>query len=354
MYEGMTFEGILQRMLDKIPSTMDKREGSIIYDALAPAAVELQLLYIELDVILKETFGDTATREYLIRRAAERGIVPLSATYAVLKGEFNMDVPIGARFNCSELNYIVTEKIVDGQFKLQCESLGVVGNKNFGNLIPIDYINGLETATLTDLLIPGEDEEDTEVFRKRYMNSFDNLAFGGNIADYKAKTALIDGVGGVKVYPVWNGGGTVKLVLLDSANHKPSAELIDTVQTIIDPTQNQGEGVGIAPIGHVVTVAGCEETTVNIQSKITLQAGWVWEDIESYVIESIDAYFEELAAAWSESENIIVRVSQIETRLLNLAGVLDIADTSLNGNKYNLMIEADNIPRRGTVENVTT
>ena len=54
-YEDITYEVILQRMLDRVPNNMDKREGSIIFDALAPAAVELQLMYIELDTILKET-----------------------------------------------------------------------------------------------------------------------------------------------------------------------------------------------------------------------------------------------------------------------------------------------------------
>ena len=85
-YEDITYEVILQRMLDKVPDNMDKREGSIIYDALAPAAVELQLMYIELDTILKETFADTAQRDYLVRRVAERGIEPYNATYAKLKG----------------------------------------------------------------------------------------------------------------------------------------------------------------------------------------------------------------------------------------------------------------------------
>ena len=66
MYEEVTYESILERMLEKVPDNMDKREGSIIYDALAPAAVELQLMYIELDVILKETFADTASRDYLL------------------------------------------------------------------------------------------------------------------------------------------------------------------------------------------------------------------------------------------------------------------------------------------------
>ena len=89
MYEDMTFETILQRMLDRIPNTLDKREGSIIYDALAPAAMELRLAYIEFDQILNESFADTASRDFLIRRCAERGIIPKSATNAVLQGELD-------------------------------------------------------------------------------------------------------------------------------------------------------------------------------------------------------------------------------------------------------------------------
>ena len=41
MYEHITFDVILERMMDRVPNNIDKREGSIIYDALAPAAVEL-------------------------------------------------------------------------------------------------------------------------------------------------------------------------------------------------------------------------------------------------------------------------------------------------------------------------
>lgn len=64
MYEEVTYEEILERMLERVPDDMDKREGSLIYDALAPAAIELQIMYIELDVILKETFADNASREF--------------------------------------------------------------------------------------------------------------------------------------------------------------------------------------------------------------------------------------------------------------------------------------------------
>jgi len=349
MFEHMTYEVILQRMLDRVPQNLDKREGSIIYNALAPAAVELQNMYIELDWILNQSFADTAQREYLIKRCAERGIIPEPATKAILKGEFNIDVPIGSRFSLDMLNYIVIEKISDGIFKLECETPGSKGNQQFGTLIPIDYIEGLTSAELTELLIPGEDEEDTESLRERYFNSLKSQSFGGNIADYKEKTKQLPGVGGVKVYPAWNGGGTVKLVIIDSTYNVPSSTLIDAVQTAVDPIQNQGKGVGFAPIGHVVTVEGVSATTININTNITYQEGWTWADIEPYVHKAIDDYFFELASSWENENNLIVRISQIETRILNIAGVVDIENTTINGQAQNFVLGADNIPVRGEV-----
>lgn len=349
MYENVTFETILQQMLDRVPNTVDKREGSIIYNALAPAAVELQSVYIELDTILNESFADTQSRTYLIKRAAERGISPKAATKSVLKGVFNIDIPIGSRFSLEELNYLVAGKITTGEFRVECETAGSIGNSYIGQLIPINYIAGLTSAELTEILIPGEDEEDTEAIRQRYFDSLEAQAFGGNVADYKQKTKTLPGVGGVKVYPVWNGGGTVKLVIMDSTYGVPSPTLIGEVQTAVDPVVNAGEGIGFAPIGHVVTVEGVTATTVNLSTTITYQEGWTWLDIEPYVNEAIDNYFLELAEIWDIESALIVRISQIETRLLNLTGIIDIADTTINSVASNLTLDPNSVPVRGVI-----
>ena len=83
MYEDKTYEAILQEKLARVASSLDKREGSIIFDALAPNSLESAMIYVALDTVLNETFADTASRDYLIMRCAERGITPLPATYAV-------------------------------------------------------------------------------------------------------------------------------------------------------------------------------------------------------------------------------------------------------------------------------
>ena len=351
MFEDMTFDYIVNKMLARVSSSMDRREGSIIYDALAPAAAELAQLYIDLDFTLNETFADTAHREYLVKRAQERGINPYPATSAIAKGIFNIAVPISSRFSIDIYNYVVTELIsdTDHSYKMTCETAGSEPNGYTGRLIPVDYIQGLSSAQLTEILVPGEDEEDTEEFRSRYLNSFTSQAFGGNVADYKEKVNALPGVGGVKVYPVWNGGGTVKVVIVSSEGESPSQELVSQVQTALDPVTNQGEGLGIAPIGHVVTVAGVTESTVNITTTITYADGWSYTELAPYLEEVIDGYFAELSMAWAESDNIIVRISQIESRVLELDGVIDIQNTSLNGVQQNLVLDEDGIPVRGTV-----
>lgn len=349
MFENMTFENILKNALDKVPSSFDKREGSVIYDALAPAAAEIAQLYIDIDFILKQTFADTADRAYLIMRANERGIKPYEASYAVGKGVFNIPVPIGSRFSIDIYNYTVTELMSENTYKMVCETAGSSPNGYIGQLIPVEYIKGLTSAQLTEILIFGEDEEDTESFRKRYLSSFNSQAFGGNIQDYKNKTNSIQGVGGVKVYPVWNGGGTVKLVIISSEYTAPTDELIQNVQTIIDPVQNQGKGLGISPIGHIVTVEGVTETTLNITTQITYTEGWSFEDIKDAVNDIIDSYFNELNSNWQDLNNIIVRISQLESRLLDIEGITDIAHTAFNGIEENFVVGENAIVKRGTV-----
>lgn len=355
MYESMTYEVILQRMLQRVQEAypdLDTREGSIIYDAMAPAAVELQNAYLELDMVLDEAFADTASRYYLIKRAAERGLLPYNATRAIVKGVFtpsNVPIPTGSRFYSGTQIYVVSEKITDGDYRMECEIAGEAGNEAFGTLVPVDYIDGLETAELTELLIPGEDEEETEAFRKRYFNSLNAQAFGGNVADYQEKVNALQGVGGVKVYPVWDGGGTVKLVVITSQYAQPTQELLDFVKNEIDPTDNEGSGAGLAPIGHVVTVEGVEEIPISVTMQITFQAGWSWEDIQSEAQTRLEEYLLELREAWADSKELVVRVSQIETRILGITGVLDVTGTAINDVQQNFVLPSDSIPGEGEI-----
>ncbi|MBH7874086.1 baseplate J/gp47 family protein, partial [Clostridioides difficile] len=300
-----------------------------------------------MDELLDQTFVDTASYYYLEKRCKERGITPLPATNTIAKGVFNIDIPIDSRFNLGEYNYIATERISEGIYKMKCETAGTIFE--LGQLIPIEYIDGLETAELTEILINGEGEESEDSLRQRYYDSLNSQSFGGNIQNYKDEVNKLPDVGGVKVYPVWNGGGTVKLVIINSNFKAPSEDLVNLVQEEIDPIGHQGQGLGLAPIGHKVTVTGVVSTTINISAEITYKSGYTWENIKTIAEEAVDDYLNELNMSWEDEENLIVRISQIETRLLSIDGVLDIANTMINSIASNLNVDKDSIVLRGEI-----
>ena len=396
MFEHITYEALINRMIERALThnkNLDSREGSLLFLAEAPAAVELQNLYIALDTVLQETFADTASREYLKLRARERALEPYPATAAVLEMTITpADLPLemGERFSFGELNYVVSEYKGGGVYAITCETPGEAGNDYGPTVIPIEYVPGLETCTITALLIPGENEEDTEAFRQRYLNSLKSRAFGGNRADYIEKVNSLPGVGGCRVYRAWSSniapstlipheqveqwinslenvppvvdlwlksvfyavknslltvGGTVKVVIIDSTFSTPSDMLVDQVQTALDPIQNAGEGEGLAPIGHVVKVFPVETAAVDVDFSIYYQRGWTWEDVKPNVEQAVKEYFTELAQGWAELEDhVIIRVSRVESRLLNVPGILDVTGTKLNGKPENLILPIDTIP----------
>lgn len=403
MFESYTYEALVKSALARVGSGMDKREGSMLFNGVAPSMAELAQLYIGLDFVFQATYLLTAPREYLIKRAADRNMSPKAASPAVFRAEFNIEVPVGTRFSCEDINFVVTDRMADDDtttglsHAVTCETAGAVGNGYTGQLIPVEYVNGLTYAELVELLVPGEDDEETETFRKRVLDSFQSQAFGGNQADYTEKVLAMPGVAAVKVHPVWNEGiapsslipseavtawytatvgglepaaaawltavytaakdklltvgGAVKLVLLAANNTAPSDTLIDTVQTAMDPTQNAGEGLGLAPIGHVVHVTGVTAEPVDLTLYLTYASGWSWEAVQSYVEAAVDAYFEELAGEWSSSDFLTVRISQIESRILSACSsmVTDIGGTKINGAEENLVLDPDSIPVRGSI-----
>jgi len=355
LYEGQTFEAILQRMLDRVPADIDKRPGSVIYDALAPAAAELAQLYAELDINYNLSFADTASGEYLTRRAAEFGVNRRPATKARRQGLFYgaddtpMDVPIGSRFGIDGLIYAVISKVATGEFVLECETAGTVGNQPYGALLPVDYVAGLVRAELGTVLVPGEDEEDDESLRQRYYAAVNEPAFGGNVADYKQKIGAIEGVGGVKVFPVWQGGGTVKCTIIASDWGAPSPALVDEVQEAIDPAGSSGQGYGLAPIGHTVTIAGVQPVTINVETTVTLADGVTVGQVQGPIVEVIEAYLLGLRKGWAGQTQIVVRVALIEAAILGVPGVIDVTGTTLNGSAANVTLGPEEIPTMGSV-----
>lgn len=340
-----TFDQILQGMLDRVPSTMDKREGSVIYDALAPAARELADAYAELEQARADTFAGTAQREWLIKRGQEIGISPYEATYAIRRGQFtppSLEIAIGERFSLEEVNFRVTERVEAGLYNLECETAGEVGNLNSGRLIPINYIQGLETAQmLPEVVVYGEEEEATEDFRQRYFDTLPTMTLDGNIAQYEKWCREYAGIGAHKIFPVWNGRGTVKVSILSSENSVASKELIEGFQNFLDPG-SEGVGEGKAPIGATVTVTTASEVAINVKATLVLRSGFEQpvglEDEITQYLHTLN--YSRTIVSYTAIAGIIAGNETVDLAL----------DVSVNGKKENITLGEEEIAKLGTTE----
>lgn len=346
--ENNDFESILKRLLDRIPDSLDKRQGSIIYDALAPAAAELSQCYIALDVYQDQTYLENAVGENLDNRVADYGITRNQATFAERIGRFldtdgnPMSIDLGTRFGIPNINggynYKVTKEIEIGKYVLTCETAGTVGNEYFGELLPIVSVNNLGQGLLEDIYIAGEDIESDESLKSRTVDKLRETPFGGNVAEYKQFVEALEGIGACLVIPVWNGGGTVKIVPITSGFDIPTEAKINEIQTLLDPIQNQGVGLGIAPIGHEVTVNAPEKLPIIINADIEIEDAYTLEGLRENIENSIINYVQEIQTDWADVEELTIYTSRLIAAILNVKGVTNVENLTINGESSNFKI----------------
>jgi len=323
MFEDMTYENILNDMLSRVPDSMDKREGSIIYDALAPVALKLAETYFRLNNFIDLMFADTAVGEYLDRIVANYGITRKPATKAIRKIETTGPIDIGTRWGARDTTYVVIEKISDTEYKAECEQYGEIGNRYTGELENIDNVSGV-TAILTDILVSGEDEETDEDLRSRFYNRVKFPATSGNANHYKLWALEVAGVGDVKVLPLWNGPGTVKVVVVNS-NKQPASE--DVVNAVVQHIEEN------RPIGAQVTVQSAQPLTINISANIVRDANYTLEQVKTNVSNKITEYLKNIAFRQN-----FVSYAAIGSLMLDNTGVLDYSNLTVNGGTTNIVI----------------
>lgn len=342
MYEHQTYSAILTRMLAQVPDTEDKREGSIIHDALAPAAAELAQAYISLDAALRLGFGDTSSGEYLDRRGSEVGVERKQASRALRKGVFwnaagqAFDVPLGSRYSCDSLTFVVTNRISAGQFVLECETVGEVGNRALGKLLPITYVAGLASADLTDVLLAGENEEKDDQLRERILQKVRQPATSGNASHYIQWATSVTGVGAAKVTEQWNGPGTVKVSIVDTDREPASPALVEAAAAFIE---------SVRPVCVAVTVVSASGLSMHVAATIVLAMGYTLQAVQDTFHAALTDYLRGVAFAAS-----YVSYAKIGTLLLGTDGVLDYTTLTVNGGMSNVVLADNQVPVVGTVE----
>lgn len=355
--QKMDYEWFLDEVLDRVPDNMDTRQGSIIYDAVAPASYVMAQLAMKLSDATMQTFTQTATGQFLDYKAEERGMSRVKATQAEAVGKFidEMGEPlvpsVGDRFASigeEPVYYIVTEvSDVAGTATLVADTAGEVGNSYTGRILPLSAISRFGDAEIAEITIPARDEETDDELRERLIRSNGVIKFGGNVADYIDFVTSMDDVSGVQVFPTWNGGGSVKVTILNNQFLAPSKELIAKVQARIDPMDSRGNGYGIAPVGHTVTVVAPDNFVVDVAAQVETESSVTIEDVRAAIEEAVALYFDSVRKKWgdmSEDERTYSTTlyrSQIIVALLSLDGVVNVNGVKFNGSEEDLTLQTD-------------
>ena len=162
----------------------------------------------------------------------------------------------------------------------------------------------------------------------------------GNANHYVMWAKEVTGVSYARCIPLWNGNGTVK-VIIAGADKKP---LDDTIVTAC-AEHIEAE----RPIGAMVTVVSVTEVEIPIVAKIKLVNAHSLDEVKADLSTAVSA----LLAALPFAEEQSVPYSRFLACLLQCAGVADYSTFTVNGAKTALRINSGTIPVLGTVD-VTT
>lgn len=338
---------IHKRMLDKAPSNISIVEGDMFWDSTRPSAEEIaRVKNVEMQNVLKTAFIQSSNGEYLDLLGAHYGLTRKGSIKAIQNIQFTgikgttilkdkivatvaTDENESIEFKVLESNTISETGIVTVQ--AECLVAGNIGNVRTGNITVLETsINGIKEITNIKLVKEGVDTELDDDFRNRIFINIRTPSTSGNKYDYLKWAISIDGVGNALIKPLWNGNGTVKVVITDYNGRTPTQYLINTVQDLIEEKR---------PIGATVTVVGVKETNINITANLILENGYSSTDIKAVIETKLKEYFMKINLAANT-----LRYHRIINIILDISGVLDYNDITINGVRENLIFGDDNIP----------
>lgn len=359
MFEDKTYENLLQDVLDNAPDDIDKRQGSIFYDAVSGVLLKIAKLYTDIELISRMTTLATVAGEALDAKAYEYGISRLAATNAKYYAVFEGATPENGQRFFHDGNYFRVQNI-KSVICLEAEVPGESQNDIIPGTpaVPVDNIDLLTYSAFGEIYENGTDPEDDESLRKRIIEKLAGPAENGNKQHYKTWCESIDGVGKAKIFPLWNGENTVKAVLIDTTGKPLGAAKVSEVQQLIDPADKgltavvngieyvvgDGLGNGTANIGAHFTAVSAVSFYINIDFDAEIASDSTAVSVEKEAAEEIENYLKELVLSDNENANIVIKLSAIGAILSRLEGLSDYSGLKLNGNSKNLTVAQDSVP----------
>ncbi|MFF2887025.1 baseplate J/gp47 family protein [Paenibacillus sp. NPDC057967] len=351
-----TLEAIHARMLTSMPDNLDKAEGSMPWDTTIPAAIELTLAADWAQEVLRRGFAQHTFGEYLDLRTEEHGVIRKEAVHAsekvLLRGKYGTNVPSGWQLSTIGDAPIYFELVnavmvgADGEVEAAIRAMeaGALGNVAAGTIVNIvESIEGLTSVTNLRPTSGGADRESDAALLDRYLKKVRTPSAGGNKNDYINWALEVPGVSDVQILPLWDGPGTVKVIILGADKQPASPDLVYSVQNFISPDPALGNGM--APIGALVTVSAAKAIMINVSAEVQLAEDTNLQTVKSMFSSVLLNYIKSLAFSSDPS----VKYVRIGSILLDTPGVQDYSGLTVNGITDNIPVGLGEVAVLGTV-----
>lgn len=347
-------DDIKQRMLNRISSDIDKNEGGFVASSVVASAEEFSSFSDRLDEVLLKVFAKSAAAngysDELDNRAADFGLARKVGTksqgtviFTCVPGAI---IPIGTIVETeSALQFAtlaaVTAVATAETINVEAVDVGIVYNVKAGEIKRLANPIVDVSAVMGNVDMLGGTGVETDVdFYDRLQTKVSRPSTSGNANDYFNWATEVAGVGMAKVVPLWNGSGTVKVVIIDQNKAPASAPVVAAALANINLKR---------PIGAAATVVSATPLTINVTADVTKKQSHTAGQVTSNVIAAIDAFIK--TAAFRSD---YVSYAQMVSTILDSAGVSDVANVKINTGTTNVAIGADQVAIKGTVTlNVT-
>ena len=342
MYSQQTYEVIKNRTLDNINLDLDKREGSILNTLASANAMSLAKAYIDMGDLISLGLIEDTFDAYLDKRVNEFGVYRKEGSKAIgeikVTGKEGTVLENGTSFLYNDLKFIMLNDVTIGELDdicyVEAEEVGYKYNlSSNSNFTLTEANNNIESLTNEKDFTGGVDVETDEDLRKRFVKVVNNPSTSGNKAHYEEWALEVNGVGRAIVYPLWNGNGTVKVMIVGNDNKPVDEDIINNTKLHIEENM---------PIGCQLTITTPTSLNVNIVASVELKEG--------YEVSEIKEEFESKLNEYLKTVTTELVYSKVYGILVNLLGVGDITSLNINDNTSNITIAEDKIINISTVE----
>lgn len=357
-YVSETFTNIVTRILQRLPEKYDKREGSTVYDIIAPTAMEIANIYIQLTQVLDFSFVNRTTGVYLDYKGQEFGLTRLPAIKATGTVTFNgvngTQIPAGTLIGTtapagqSPIQFVTDDlgTISGGSVSIAVTAslAGLSGNVAINAInVMLTSISGITSIANAAATSGGADEETDDFYRARLLRKAREPSHGGNKSDYIlwAREASPQ-VGKVGIDPLGSGNGTVDVYFLTRDNLVPDAALITIVQDYIAPLPT-AQGGGKAPIGATVDVQAATLDTVDVAVTITALPGFTAADVKTAVDTAIKKFLNDLDIG------VDVLYHALSSTIMSVVGVSTMSAYTVDAGVIDVVIAASAKATPGTI-----